>query len=156
VILQDRFQKGFSLVELVTVVVLLAILAVVAFSRMSGFGTFEQKAFFDEFTSALRYAQKLALSSGCSVQVTVTATSYALKQGATCGSSSFVRNVLHPAHRRQAYQNASLPAGVTINPAATLVFSAQQKVSGIASNTSFTVGGYSLTVYPETGLVDVN
>ena len=154
--LQGRFQTGFSLVELVTVVVLLGILAVTAFSRMTGFGAFEQKAVFDEVTSALRYAQKLAISSGCSVQVVLTTTSYSLRQGSSCTSGVYTRNVLHPAHRTSAYQNASLPAGVTISPAATVVFTPQQQVTGLAANTVFNIGPGSLTLYKDSGLVDVN
>ncbi len=154
--LQGRFETGFSLVELVTVVVLLGILAVFAFARMSGFGVFEQKAVFDEVTTALRYAQKLAVNSGCSVQVVLTATSYALHQGSSCSSGVYTRNVLHPAHRTSAYQNTSLPAGVTINPTATLVFTPQQQVTGVAANTTFHIGPGSLTVYKDSGLVDVN
>lgn len=154
--LQGRFQKGFSLVELITVVVLLSIIAIAAFSRMSGFGAFEQKAFFDEVVTALRYAQKLAISTGCSVQVALTASSYALKQGDTCTSSSYTRNVLHPAQRTTAYQNASPPDGVSISPAATMVFTPQQQVGGLAGNTAFSVGSYRFTVYENSGLVDVN
>jgi MSHA pilin protein MshC len=154
--MQGRFQKAFSLVELVTVVVLLAILAVAAFSRMSGFGSFEQKAFFDDVVSAMRYAQKLAISTGCSVQVAITSGSYALKQGDTCTSSSYTRNVLHPAKRTAAYQNSSPPDGVSISPAATLVFTPQQQVTGLAGNTTFSIGSYSFTVHEKSGLVDVN
>ena len=155
-IMQGQYQKGFSLVELVTVVVLLAIIAVAAFSRMSGFGSFEQKGFFDEVTSALRYAQKLALSTGCSVQVSLTSSAYALKQGDSCTSSSYTRNVLRPGDRRSAYQNSTPPDGVSISPAATLVFTPQQQVTGLSGNTTFTIGAYSFTVYQNSGLVDVN
>ena len=154
--MQGQRQKGFSLVELITVVVLLAIIAVAAFSRMSGFGSFEQKAFFDEITNALRYAQKLAISTGCSVQVVLTASSYALKQGDSCASTSYTRNVLHPAKRTVAYQNLSPPDGVTISPAATMVFTPQQQVTGLAGNTLFSIGSYRFTVYQNSGLVDVN
>ncbi len=155
-VMQGRFQKAFSMIELIAVVLLLAILAVFAFSRLGNLGSFEQKAFFDEFTSALRYAQKLALSTGCNVQVSITGSSYALRQGSTCTSNSFNRNVLHPAHRNQAYQNLSFPSGVTISPAASMQFTPQQQVNGLTGNTTFTVAGYSLTVYQQSGLVDVN
>ena len=47
-LLQTLKVKGFTLVELVTVIVLLSILSVAALSRLGGMSAFEEKAFFDE------------------------------------------------------------------------------------------------------------
>lgn len=157
-LLQGRHKKGFTLIELVTVIMLVSVLSVVAFSRLGNVSSFEQKGFFDEVTNAVRYAQKLARSTGCKVQVTLAASSYQLKQGSDCTSSTYSRNVLHPKDRT-AYSNSSFPEGITISPASILVFSADSVVSfspaGSAPHT-FSVGGYSFTVHELTGLVDVN
>ena len=149
-------MNGFTLVELVAVIVLLSILSVVALSRLDGFGVFEEKAFFDEVTNAFRYAQKLAQSTGCNVQVSTTSTSYQLNQGDTCISADYTRNVLNPANRAVAYQNANPPPGVTITPSALFVFTPESTVTGLSEETSFSVGSYSFTVYKNTGLVSVN
>lgn len=81
--------RGFTLVELVTTLVLIGILAAFAAPRLD-FGAFSQQAFQDELTNALRHAQKVALASGCPVQVKVGASGYSLGYtgtgGAACGS----------------------------------------------------------------------
>lgn len=153
---QGRKENGFTLIELMTVIVLLSILSVAALSRLGGMGAFEEKAFFDEVTSALRYAQKLAQSTGCNVQVTITSSSYQLHQASSCTSATYNRNVLNPADRTSAYQNISPPDGITIAPDSIFVFTPQSTVMGLAGDTSFNVGSFSFTLYQNTGLVDVN
>ncbi len=137
-------------------IVLLAILSVVALPRLGGMNVFEEKAYFDEVTNAFRYAQKLAQSTGCSVQVTTTPTSYQLLQGSSCTSSTYDRNVLDPADRTSAYQNTSPPDGITLSPNSVIVFTPQSTVTGLPGNTSFSMGIYSFTLYTNTGLIDAN
>ncbi len=158
-LLQDRIENGFTLIELVTVIVLLSVLSVVALPRLGGLSVFEEKAFFDEVTNAVRYAQKRARSTGCNVQVSLTATSYRLRQGSSCTSATYNRNVLHPLDRTTSYSNLSFPDGLTISPASTLIFSAISEVSFFPTSAAphvFSVGGHSFTVHEKSGLVDVN
>lgn len=155
-LLQGRFENGFTLIELLTVIVLLSVLAVAALTRLGNLNVFEEKAFFDDVTNALRYAQKMARSTGCNVQVSITSNSYQLQQGSSCTSSTYNRNVLDPADRTSAYQNTSPDVGISISPAATFVFNPQSTVTGLSGDTSFSVGSYSFTLYQNTGLVDVN
>ena len=63
---------GFTLPELVIVLVLIGILAAFAAPRLDVTG-FERQIFADELTNGLRYARKVALNSGCPVQVDVSA-----------------------------------------------------------------------------------
>ncbi|TAF71567.1 MAG: type II secretion system protein, partial [Curvibacter sp.] len=51
-------QAGFTLVELVMVIVLLGILAVYAVPRMLNSGDFYARGFHDQSMAYLRYAQK--------------------------------------------------------------------------------------------------
>lgn len=152
--LQGKNAQGFTLIELIAIVVLLAILGVVALSRLSGFGGIESRAFFDDTVNALRYAQKLAVSTGCAVQVSLTAGGYQLLQGDSCTSGAYTRPVLNPVNRAVTYQ-AVTPAGVSISPAQTIVFTPQAAVTGLGSDIDFTIDGRQFRVYRETGLVDV-
>ena len=102
--------KGFSLVELITVVILLGVIGMVAIGRISDLSGFERRGFFDDTVAALRYAQRLANSTGCSVQVTLTASSYLLQQESICGSAVFNRNVLSPLERNNTYEATAPPS----------------------------------------------
>ena len=55
-------QTGFTLVELVTTIVVLGIIAVVAMPRFAARNTFDSRGFFDQATATVRYAQKLAIA----------------------------------------------------------------------------------------------
>lgn len=66
-------SSGFTLVELITIVMILGILAVVAIPRMNS-AEYRTQEFRDKAVSALRYAQKSAVSHRRMVCVTFTAT----------------------------------------------------------------------------------
>ena len=67
-----RNTRGFTLIELVIVLILLTIVAVYVAPKMLS-NEYEELGFAEETLAIVRYAHKLALSSGCAVQVAVTA-----------------------------------------------------------------------------------
>ncbi|TBV17466.1 prepilin-type N-terminal cleavage/methylation domain-containing protein [Stutzerimonas kirkiae] len=67
------YSKAFTIVELVMVIVILGILAAVAIPRFFDRRDFDERLYLEELLSAVRYAQKLALASGCQVNAVVTA-----------------------------------------------------------------------------------
>ena len=154
--LQGGYEKGFTLIELISVVILLSILSVVALSRMDNMSTYQSRAFYHDTVNALRYAQKLAISTGCNVQATLTATSYALHQHQTdCTTGAYTRPVLNPANRAQNYtSNVPAGSGLTINPAAIFQFTPESTVTGLAADTIFTIDSRQFTVYQASGLID--
>jgi len=80
---------GFTLVELVMVIVLLGIISAVALPRFFNRSGFESHALFTDTLNAVRYSQKLAVASGCATQISISTNSYAVLRENTCGSSSF-------------------------------------------------------------------
>ena len=81
---------GFTLVELVTVLIIVGILAAVAAPRLvDRYGTSE-RGFYDQVQAALRYAQQISLASRHNVCVTVNAGAATLalqyRTGAVCGA----------------------------------------------------------------------
>lgn len=145
------------MVELIAVVVILGIISVFAAPLLSPKSAFDERFFYDDLLQALRFSQRLAVSSGCAVQVNFISTGYTLKQDQNCTLSSpaFTKNPLRPGSN-EIYSNASLPAGVSysysINP---IVFnSLGQALNGSASlisQASITVGSRSIQVDGETG-----
>ena len=81
-------NRGFSLTELVVVIVLVGILAVFALPRLN-LSLFEQSGFFQQALAAIRQGQKLAVASGCDVDVTINPTTCTLAwNGAPAGCPS--------------------------------------------------------------------
>jgi MSHA pilin protein MshC len=153
-------MRGFTLVELIVVIVVMAILTAVAAPRFFTNSQFDAPAFAQELASAARYAQKLAIATGCPVRLTlVSNVHYELKQpqnapGASC-DVVFTRNVLHPGTGNAFAGDA--PGGVTIGGGPfpqTIVFDAR----GIPSNAadfSIAVGTQAVVIAARSGYVDV-
>ena len=148
-------ERGYTIVELVLVIVILGVIGVVAAPRFFSTSDFDGRAYYDELASALRYGQKVAVASGCPVRATITTSSYSLaQQSALSGhcnpsDSSFPVAVLLPSGEAV---TGNAPSGVSAAPATTFVFDAEGRTS-LGSDVSLTVGGASLTIEAGSGLV---
>jgi MSHA pilin protein MshC len=71
-------QRGFTLIELIMVIVILGVLAVFAAPRMFNTADFTARGFHDETLSLLRYAQKTAIAQRRSVCVALNASGVTL------------------------------------------------------------------------------
>lgn len=76
----DDFRNGFTIIELIMVITIISIIAAVAAPRFWNNDDMTARLFADDTLSALRYAQKLAIASGCHVQIAFTVNSYTLNQ----------------------------------------------------------------------------
>jgi MSHA pilin protein MshC len=71
-------ERGFTLIELIMVIVILGVLAVFAAPRIINTGDFNARGFHDETLALLRYAQKAAIAQRRTVCVGFTSTSISL------------------------------------------------------------------------------
>ena len=69
-----RRQRGFTLIELIMVIIMLGVLAVFAAPRMFDSSDFYARGFHDETLALLRYAQKAAIAQRRTVCVTFSTT----------------------------------------------------------------------------------
>ena len=152
--LQAKNAQAFTLIELIAIVVLLSVLSVVAFGRLGDLSGFSRKASFDEVVAAVQYAQKLAVSTGCSVQVVLVSDGYNLHQGnPDCDDTVYARNVVHPRDRVSPYEKVNDP-DISISPGATFVFTSQSSVTGLTTDQVFVVNGRQFQIFRSTGLVN--
>lgn len=143
-------SRGFTLVELVLVIMIMGILAAVVGPRFFDRRVFDERLFFEETVSAVRYAQKLALASGCLTQVNLDAGGYRLRRAANCASGEYIAEVQGP-DGQTPFANTEVPAGVSV--LATnfpVVFDSLGRPSSAASAT---IGAFTFSVTAETGLV---
>lgn len=149
-----RANAGFTMIELVVVIVILGIVATVAAPRFFDDRTFLERGYFEELAAALKYAQKLAVASGCPVRVVVNGNGYNASQQAAQGSrcdpnGSWTTNVRLA--DGQSFSGAS-PPGVAASPAVTMIFDALGRPD-LGSDTSIRVGQFELVVRAGSGFV---
>lgn len=151
----SRYVNGFTLLELILVIVIIGVLGALAGPRFFGNSTFQERGYFNELGNALRYAQKVAVASGCAVRVNLSASNYELRQqtavGGHCDSAdpTFAMPV-----RLADGQTVSgiAPDGITASPPVTYTYDALGRTS-LASNQTINVGAWSLVVEARSGLV---
>lgn len=157
-------NSGYTLVELVAVMVILGVLAVAALPRFTGVRVFAERGFFEEALAAVRYARKLAVASGCNIEVRVDAAARTLRVGrygaaGDCTDRSVPAvPVRWPGEDRAMVLNA--PDAVVFSADRAFYFDAigrPRDVGGALitdpAQLAFDIGPRRLQVVPETGLV---
>ena len=149
--------RGFTLVELITVLVLVGILAVAALPRFFDQNVFESRGFFDETKAQLRYAQKAAIAQRRTVCVALAGTGVTLRivaarNSADCSAASTLALALPNANPRG---GVGLDAQSGGNPLANFQFTSLGGTT-LAANAIITVAGATgqITVDRVTGYVD--
>lgn len=127
--------SGFTLVELITVMVIVGILAVAVLPRFFTVSTFEDRGSADQVKSILRFAQKTAIAQHTPVSVT-------LAQGASPDCTT----TLTGGNLNCTVKSALTGAGI-------YTFNALGQLTAPAAPATVTIGGTTITIELETGYV---
>lgn len=156
-------MRGFTLAELISVIVIIGVLAAVALPRFLGPQGFESRAFYDQSQAVVRFAQKVAIAQRRTVFVNITSTRIGVCYDAGCAShvpppvgfqlttDSAAANCANDTN----WLCAGAPSSVTLSPAVTFSFNGLG-APNLASALTATVAGdvnRTFTVERETGYV---
>ena len=150
-------QSGFTLVELIVVMMIVGILAVAALPRFFQNQTFEARAFYDRALWMVRYGQKVAIAQRRNVYVNVHAASRTVcltyAPDSNCAAPA---GVTDPASA--AKFSITAPNGITVSGTPTFFFSPLGRpnlVGSPAASLDITGDGTTrtITVTKETGYV---
>ena len=140
-------MTGFTLFELVVVMRLVGILGVFVAPRLN-LGTFREAGFYQQAFSAIRYAQKQAIASGCTVNVIINSTQCSLTWAGVpappaCPANG--TNITNPASGKNNFCDDSTAAG---SPSANFSF---DHIGRPSAAQTITFGSRTIIVEAETG-----
>jgi MSHA pilin protein MshC len=133
---ESPLQSGFTMTELVTIMVIIGVLAAVAMPRFFESDPFRNRAATDQSRAALRYAQKAAIAARAPVTVT-----FSNGDPANCSATVVAGAV-----------GCVLPNSVTLGGALAVTFDSLGRPVPNAAVT-VVVAGTTITVAAETGYV---
>ena len=138
-------QAGFTLIELIMVILVIGIMAVVVLPRFADRSDFQTRGFQDETRSLLRYAQKTAVAQRRNVCVTLNGTGVSLTIDSSAPADGTCDIALVP---------PSTPIGGTgLVPSVTPFRFQPLGDTDQAANITATIAGTTVTVDSRTGYV---
>ncbi len=143
-------SRGFTMIELVTVLVIIGIISAVALPRFFSADSFNDRGFYTEVINAMRFSQQLAVAINCNTRVVLNSNSYNITlddDPSTCSGNSFTTPARNPVTGESGFSGSS--SNVSITPA-TVTFNA---LGAVASDTTITVGGRSFCIHATTGYI---
>ena len=140
----------------------MGVLSIWALPKFSSSNEFKERNFFDETMTAIRYAQKLAIASGCPVEFNLSLGSgFWLERSATtsaCNSGPYSTRVKAPGESSGTnYENSDVPDSFTAITATTIVFYAQgwacnsAGTSDTTQTITFNNGSFTRSIQVECG-----
>lgn len=157
----SRKSAGFTMIELVTVMLLVGILAVVALPRMDALKGFDEIGYRDKVKATLEYARKAAVAqrryscvsvSGNALTLTVDLNVPEAFAGA-CPASPLALPATDRGCSPAASNKICAPSGVSLVGTTPLTFSPLGKPSAAGTYTVTGQAPYVITVEAETGYV---
>jgi prepilin-type N-terminal cleavage/methylation domain-containing protein len=159
----SRRYRGFTLIELVTVLVILGILATTVAPMMFAQTPFDARGYADELAGAIQYAQSVAVETGCEVQFRVAASGtaspgYSAWQPATTASCGTGGAWSTPVQRNDGSGTSlsnTMPTDITVSPSVQFAFDVHGRISGAGPASIRVNNAFTVAVDPVSGYVTV-
>lgn len=160
---------GYTLIELIVVMVIIGVLSAIVGPRFFSKSTFDENRFEEGLLNAARYAHDYAVTSGCDVQMNLTSTSYTLSTDSGCLTSptppTFSTPLANPFTMDGTTLSDTAPSGLSLSGLmGTVVFAPDGTIhspnwnSASVNNQTLTATGSSgtttFTFYGLSGYVD--
>ncbi|MGH8195969.1 MAG: pilus assembly FimT family protein [Woeseiaceae bacterium] len=147
--------RGFSLLELIAVMLVLGMLLAVAVPRLDHGRGVQELGYSEQVLTALRIAQRRAQADGCDIRVTISASDFQIEQRATLCSGPFNRDVAGTAAAGSTL-GAAAPAGMPLSAIPGVFYfnsdgAAVDSVGGSPVDVSIIVGLRQIQVVGTTG-----
>ena len=84
--------SGFTLVELIVVILIVGILSVSVAPRFFGVASYEDRRAADELRSAIRHTQQMAMNRGGDIQLVLTANNFTVQRSTTIPAERDLRS----------------------------------------------------------------
>ena len=148
-------SAGFTLPELIAVLVIAGLIAAFAASRWDSGSGVDELGFRERTMTALRLAQRRAQADGCDVRVTIASTGYQLTQRAALCSGAFSLSLAGTAGAGSTLDSVP-PSGIALSSTpATFYYDAAGAVrsapGGSYTNVVITVGSQTIQIVGTTG-----
>ena len=142
-------QLGFTIIELVMVMVLLGTLSATAMPKFFSRNSYAERALFDDSLNAASYAQKLAIATGCPVQFTINANSYTLNRSTSCNSANYTLDVPHPSSGTSDFSGSESGINLSASTSPILFYA----LGNASTDATITVANKCFKIIADTGYV---
>ena len=143
--------RGFSLIELVSVIIIFSVLSAVLVSSFFNINEYKSALFYEQVKYAVRAAQSLAITSSCKVKFAIVANSFSFTQKESCDSGLFNQTISY-----NGLTETPAPNGVASFSGDTFYFDHLGRAvddSEVISNFNIYLGDITMTIVGETGYV---
>jgi prepilin-type N-terminal cleavage/methylation domain-containing protein len=146
---RSRDCHGFTLIEMIATITIVAILAAVGLPRLTTARPFSERGYADGVAASLRQSRAVALASGCAVEFTIDVVGYRAMQRAASGTHCAAAGAFTTPVRRGDSGNLDIhqPPDVVLAANRQFVFAPDGSVAG---------GPFTINLGPQTVTVDAS